>query len=184
VQRRVLGDDPVAILAGGRGRAVRSVLAGVVYGIMALAAGTLLGTLRVLFVAPQLGPLAAVVLELPLMLVFAWWMLGPIIHRAQVPRGVGARAVVGVVGFGLLLAGEAVVAGLIAGATQPAAILAVGAGALADGFATPAGLVGLAGQVVFAGLPLLRAEGGGGSGAQVAPMLAPDVDKGRGGRFG
>ena len=48
--------------------------AGVVYFLAVFAAGFVLGVLRTLFVAPRIGVLAAVAVELPIVLAVGWWV--------------------------------------------------------------------------------------------------------------
>lgn len=50
----------------------RGLLAGGALALLLLAAGPLLGTLRIFVLAPRLGPDAALALELPVMLAIAW----------------------------------------------------------------------------------------------------------------
>src|SRR6202011_5564703 len=68
--------------------------------------GFLLGTLRVLVVAPQLGEPLAVVIELPLMLATSWLACGWIIHRSSLPGALSPRLVMGGVAFALLMVAE------------------------------------------------------------------------------
>ena len=106
------------------------------------AVGFLLGTVRTLWLAPAVGEVAAVGIELPVMIGASWWWC----RRMLVGRdlGTGARAVMGGWAFSFLMLAEL-------GLT-----LAFG-GTLATHLAVltaPAGLLGLAGQLVFAALPL------------------------------
>jgi hypothetical protein len=109
------------------------------------AAGVALGTLRTLLLAPRLGTTTATLLELPVMLGFSWIACGWALDRAPVPAAVGARAALGALAFALLMTGEATLA----------ATIGDGVGAWVAGFGAPAGAAGLAGQLVFAALPLL-----------------------------
>jgi hypothetical protein len=121
--------------------------AGMVYFAVVFAAGFVLGAARVGLVEPRLGPFLAVAAEVPVMLAIAWAAAGWIALRLAVPQDLSARAVMGGTGFGLLLLAEAALA---AGLTDagPAAVVA--------GWTTPAGALGLAGQVVFGLIPILR----------------------------
>lgn len=106
------------------------------------AAGFLLGTARTLWLAPALGALAAVAVELPVMLGFSWWwcrrlLAGQALATLQ-------RAVMGGTAFVWLMLAELALS-LAFGGT-PGQYLAE--------LLAPAGLLGLAGQVVFATLPM------------------------------
>jgi hypothetical protein len=122
-------------------------LAGCLYFALVFAAGVALGVPRALVLAPRTGPLAAVLLELPLILAVAWLVCGRLLARLAVPGDPAARALMGGLAFALLIGAELLLA-LASGGTA--------AGFLA-GLATPAGLLGLAGQAAFALLPLARA---------------------------
>ena len=75
--------------ADARRDATASLGAGLAYFAVVFAAGFVLGTLRVLVVAPHLGEIAAVVAELPIMLAVSWiicgWLLGRVALRADRP---------------------------------------------------------------------------------------------------
>lgn len=110
-----------------------------------LAAGFVLGTIRTLWLAPRVGELAAVALELPLVLALSWVAAAAVLRRWPLP-GVPARLALGAAAFALLMTGEAVLA------------LAFGRslGAWLAAMATAPGALGLAGQVAFALIPALR----------------------------
>ena len=109
------------------------------------AAGVVLGVLRTLWLAPAVGPLVAVVLELPLMLGFSAFMAGRLLHRWPLSRGPAALA--GGLALLLLLLAEAGLS-LLAGRDLAAH------GAL---YRSAEAQLGLAGQLVFGALPVLRA---------------------------
>jgi hypothetical protein len=107
------------------------------------AAGFLLGTIRTLWLAPALGQLAAVALELPIMLAISWWWCRRLLVGQRHPTS--RRAMMGGTAFAWLMLAEFGLA-LAFGqrpATYAAALLA------------PPGLLGLAGQLLFAALPLI-----------------------------
>ena len=110
------------------------------------AAGVVLGVLRILWLAPAVGPWAAVALELPLMLGFSAVVAGRLLQRWPLARGPAALA--GGLALLLLLAAEAGVS-LLAG-RDLAAHWALYRAAEAQ--------LGLAGQLVFGLLPALRAN--------------------------
>lgn len=120
----------------------RAIYAGLAYGLLGFALGFVFGVIRTLLVAPAIGAFAAVALETPLMLAASLPLAGWSLRRWQV-IGPGAALALGLVGFTALLVCE-VLLGLALGQTLQG-ILAV--------MARPPGLLGLAGQIVFALLP-------------------------------
>lgn len=116
-------------------------------GIFAL--GFLLGTLRVLLLAPHLGELAAVLMELPVMLGASWLWARRLLARH--PLGPGRAFLAGVLAFCLLLASEAALA-LLAFGQRP--------GDWLGSLAMPAGALGLAGQAAFGAMPWLAERKG------------------------
>ena len=119
----------------------RILVAGTAYAVTVLMVGTVLGVVRVLMLEPRFGALEATMLELPLLLGLAWlisaWLTG---HC-----GVAARLTDRVVMSGLALL-------LLLGAEFALAIML---GRTPD-YREPASLLGLAGQVAFASLPLVQ----------------------------
>lgn len=126
---------------------MRTILASLLYFAAVFAAGVALGAVRALLLEPRLGAVPAVLLELPVMLAISWTLCGVIIRRLMVPAGAGRRAAMGGLAFLLLIAAEAALA-ILGFAEAPAAFLAR--------LAAPPGLLGLAGQVLFALMPLAR----------------------------
>jgi hypothetical protein len=125
----------------------RGLLAGAACALVLLAAGTVLGTLRVLALAPRLGEGPALAIELPLMLAVAWLATGRLLRRLAVPPAPGARAAMSAATLLLLFAGEAALAAALSG-SSPAAWVA--------SLASPAAWPGLAAQVAAALMPFLR----------------------------
>lgn len=124
--------------------------AGVAYFALVFALGFLLGTLRVLLLAPVLGATVAVLLELPLMLAASWWVCAWLLRRFAVPSAATARLLMGGCAFALLLLAEFALATLVF-AQSPAMFLA--------SFRAPHGWLGLLGQLGFALMPwLLRRQ--------------------------
>lgn len=120
--------------------------AALVYFALVFAVGFLLGTIRVLFVAPRWGELAGVMIEAPIMLLVSWLACGASILMFDV-RGRRAGLATGALAFALLMAAELALSRLAFG-RSPAEYLRA--------LATPAGAVGLASQVAFGLFPLLR----------------------------
>lgn len=119
------------------------------YWLGVFALGFVLGTVRTLWLEPWLGPLAAVALELPVMLAASWWWSGRVLARRPLPRR-GLALGAGVLAFALLLGSELALALALGGTAQ---------GWLAA-LATPPGALGLAGQVLFGLFPALRWRAG------------------------
>lgn len=118
------------------------------YAAAIFALGFVLGAVRVLAVAPRIGALAAVALELPLMLTASAWLARRLVRRAALTRG--QAWAMGLLAFAPLLTAERVLAGLLgrSGAEWLAGLL------------TPAGLLGLAGQAGFGVMPVILSEPG------------------------
>jgi hypothetical protein len=112
---------------------------------MLFALGFFLGTIRVLLVVPEIGVLSATLIEVPLMLVAAFFMCRWTIERWQVPPAVAVRGVMALWFLMLLALFETLVGVALFGRTL--------AGTW-SGLATPAGLIGLTAQSIAALLPL------------------------------
>jgi hypothetical protein len=121
--------------------------AALAYSALVFAAGFVLGTLRVLVLAPLLGEPAAVLLEVPVMLVVSWAVCARLTRRFAVPAAASARLGMGGVALLVLLAAELVLSALAFG-RAPATFV--------SGLARPAGAVGFAGQMLFALIPWLQ----------------------------
>lgn len=104
----------------------------------------LLGALRVTLVAPTTGPLLAVAFEVPLVLALSWAVAGRVLRRW--PLGPGQRLGLAALAFALLMLAELATA-LAFGQTP---------GQFLTAMATPPGALGLAGQIGFALIPLIR----------------------------
>lgn len=125
----------------------RAIGAGAVYFLAVFAAGFVIGAIRVLWVAPRTGALAAVALELPVMLAIAWVVTGLLLPRFLPGAGLAERATMGLVAFSLLLPAEIALG--VWGFGQSLAMVM-------GGFATAPGALGLFGQVLFAAIPAIR----------------------------
>ena len=117
---------------------------GILYGLVLLAGGWILGPLRVMVVAPLIGPLAAVGFEAPLLtavmaLTVRWMERLNLIGRRPV-----RRAAMGLTGACVVLMGEVV-----------GALLAPDRREALSRFFAPAGLLGLALVGVVAVIPLV-----------------------------
>jgi hypothetical protein len=121
--------------------------AGAVYFLIVFLIGFALGAIRVFLVAPRLGELTAVLLELPLMLAASWMVCRFLIRRMAVTADVAARLLMGLTGFALLMLAEMVLGFIGFGRSLDMQLAAL---------AQPAGLIGLAGQMAFGAIPLLQ----------------------------
>ena len=129
----------------------RALIAATVYFLTLFALGFALGTLRVLFVAPRIGPMTATLAEIPVMLVAALLACRWSMRHWHVAYSAAARWVM-VLWFLILLAGCETLFGAVLFGRTIAAQWAT--------LATPPGLLGLSAQVIAALLPLfMRANG-------------------------
>lgn len=125
----------------------RELQAACLYVLLGFGIGFLLGPVRELLLAPALGRVGALLVELPVLLGLCWW-LSPRVMRG-VPRGLG-RLRLGFAALVLLLLLEFTLGMLLRGWDLPAW--------LAD-FWTTHGAVTLAGYWVFALIPYWRGVG-------------------------
>jgi hypothetical protein len=124
------------------GRALRS---GVVYFLAVFAAGFVLGVLRTLFVVPRVGVLAAVAIELPIVLAVAWWVSARLLRASALHRR--DAAMMGATAFVLLMLAEATLSIALFGRTF-AEHLSL--------YADADHQLGLAGQIAFALIPWVQ----------------------------
>lgn len=128
----------------------RALIAATTYFLALFALGFVLGTIRVLFVVPAVGLLVATLLEVPVMLIAAFFLCRWAIRHWQVERSLALRALMGLCFFTLLVAFEAVLGVALFGrnlAEQCAAL------------SSPAGLIGLSAQLIAAILPMVIGRG-------------------------
>lgn len=124
----------------------RAFAAATFYFFALFALGFVLGTIRVLFVAPRIGVLGATLTEVPLILIVAFFMCRWAIGRWQVPPTLSARGSMALWFLVLLAILETLVGVALFGRTLSATWA---------GLATPAGLIGLTAQVIAVLLPLI-----------------------------
>ena len=123
--------------------------AGVMYGAAAFALGFVFGALRVGLIAPAVGPVAAVLIELPLMLVLLWPIGHRLAQRWNVPGKTRPRLAMGATALAILITAECAL-GVIGFNRTWTEVIA--------GMTRPEGWLGLAGQVIFAAFPWLQAR--------------------------
>lgn len=126
---------------------MRAAAAGAVYFLIVFLVGFVLGALRVFLVAPRLGDIRAVLLELPLMLAASWVVCRFLIRRMAVAADVAPRLLMGLTGFILLMLADMVLGRIAFGRSLDMQFVIL---------AQPAGLIGLAGQMAFGAIPLLQ----------------------------
>jgi hypothetical protein len=125
----------------------RALLAATSYFLIVFAAGFVLGAVRTLWLAPVVGQVTAVAIELPAMIAASWLASGWVLRRFRIGPELAMRAGIGAIAFGLLMLAEF------------ALFTATGRGDVAEflgALAAPAGALGLAGQLLFAVFPVLR----------------------------
>ena len=124
---------------------VAAIRAGIAYAIVIFLIGFGLGTFRVLLLIPQVGETVAVSLETPLMLAASWFVCRWCVDLLDVHRRVGARAVMGVVAFTVLMLAEFGLSALVFGRSE--------AEFAASYAASVSGAIGLVAQIIFAIFP-------------------------------
>lgn len=102
-----------------------------------------LGVIRTLWLAPQIGALAAVACEVPLTLALSWWAARRITARRGISGG-GPALAMGLIAFAILMLAELALAQLLSGQSPQE---------WAASLFTPAGALGLGGQLLFALMP-------------------------------
>lgn len=127
----------------------RIVRAAFLYFAVVFGAGFVLGTVRILVLVPRIGALGAVLVETPLMLAISWAACRWVLARLAVGPAIGGRLAMGGLAFVLLVGAELLLAVAGFGATSADFFRA---------YATPAGMVGLAAQLVFAAMPLVASR--------------------------
>jgi hypothetical protein len=117
------------------------------YFAVVFAAAFAFGALRVTLIAPQIGALAAVALEVPLILGLSWLVARRVLRRW--PMSQGKALAMGGLAFVVLMLAEFALAYLLSDQTPRA---------YAATFTEAPGALGLAGQVGFALIPALRRQ--------------------------
>ena len=121
--------------------------AGFFYFLGIFAMGFLLGGFRRFLLVPHTGPVFAVLVEIPFILLFAWFLCRALTKRLAIPPEISARLVMGFVAFAFLMAGELLIAVQLTG------------GRMEDFFRmfdVPENRIGLAGQIAFALFPVIQ----------------------------
>lgn len=124
----------------------QALLAGGAYFAIVFAAGFALGFIRVGVIAPMTGDMTATLIELPVILAISWAACLFCLRRFSVARRAPLRLVMGAVAFALLMSAEITLGLGLMNRTLAGQLEAMRA---------PDALAGLAGQVVFALMPLM-----------------------------
>ena len=124
----------------------RALIAGTAFFLALFALGFVLGTLRVVFVAPRFGELAATFAEVPVMLIAAFFACRWAVRHWRVPRTIAIRWAMVLWFLALLFTFETLLGVILFGRTAAEQWAAL---------ATPAGLLGLSAQIIAALLPVL-----------------------------
>jgi len=117
--------------------------AAIAYWALVFALGFLLGSIRVLVLEPALGMLPATLIELPIMLGASWMVARWLLGRFGIAEPKHALAM-GAIAFALLMGSEVLLTLIVFGDSVGEWIAGIG---------TPAGAIGLAGQVAFGLFP-------------------------------
>ena len=126
---------------------MNAIRAGVLYFLLVFAVGFVLGAARTLVVAPRVGEIYAVLIELPLILCAAWFISGRLVRKFSIASHLSARAIMGSVAFVLLLIAELLLSVWLFGSSVDTHL---------DGRRSAHGAIGLLGQVIFACLPAIQ----------------------------
>jgi hypothetical protein len=129
-------------------QSVRSAFeAGAAYFAVVFGVGFLLGTFRVLALAPRFGETAAVMIELPVILAASWLACRWLTARFSVPARPKSRLAMGGLAFALLISAEIGLSILVFGRTLSEYL---------QSFGTTPTILGLLGQVAFALFPTIQ----------------------------
>lgn len=126
---------------------LNAIKGGVFYAAGVFVIGFGLGIARTLFIAPLVSQEWAIMIELPVILTFSWLLCGRSVQKMQVSDKLFDRALMGTVALLFLICAELALWLLIS--SQPIA-------SFFSRYGTPAGFIGLGGQLLFALFPLLK----------------------------
>ena len=127
---------------------VAALKAGLAYFTVVFLTGFVLGTLRVLLIAPLMGDTAAVLLETPIILAASWFAARWCIAALSVPNDGASRVLMGGIAFLLLILGEVGVSIFVFARSWEDTLTTL---------LSPPGIIGLCAQIVFALLPFAQA---------------------------
>lgn len=122
--------------------------AGAIYFAVVFSIAFVLGVIRTLVLAPKLGAMMAIAIEVPIVLVVSWLACRACLRRFPVPPAMPDRAWMGLAAFALLICAELLLSILMTDRSVAEFFAA---------FAQPEQKLGLAGQVAFALVPVIQA---------------------------
>jgi hypothetical protein len=127
----------------------RAIRAGAAYAAMVFAFAFVTGAIRTVITSQNLGitPLVGVLIELPIILFFAWRVCDSVMRWTRVSPDLGIR---------LLTSATALIAMLVAEYSLSAFVLGRSLPDFLASYGQPEALLGLAGQIIFATFPLFR----------------------------
>ena len=126
----------------------RTPAAAATYFAIVFSSAFMLGGVRTLIVTPRTGDVVAVLIETPIVLFISWLAARWTARRFSIPAKARPRLAMGFTAFALLMAAETALSFLLFDRPLAQQFAA---------YATPAGAIGLLGQIVFGFLPLLAA---------------------------
>ena len=126
---------------------IRTLFAGFLYFTVVFAAGFVLGALRMLVLAPALGASAAIVVEVPVILLISWYVCRAIVDRMDVPAIVSHRVIMGALAFAVLMAAELTLSMVLLGRSFSQHLSA---------YAAAGSMLGLGAQIAFALFPTVQ----------------------------
>ena len=121
---------------------------GLLYFAAVFAFAFVMGIVRTLVVAPRIGATAAVCIEIPIILTASWFVARRLLRGGSF--SLGQRMIIGAIAFILTMASEAALAAML-----PNMSVSLWTSSLF----TPLGLLGLAGQIGFAIIPIFAGRG-------------------------
>jgi hypothetical protein len=127
-------------------RLLRATEAGALYAVIVFLIGFILGSIRVLLLAPRLGETIAVIIEAPVILAASWFVCRWCVKRLNVTGTVPDRSLTGLVAFLVLMSVEFGL-GIVLGRSLVDQVAAYG---------SPAGAIGLGAQMIFAMFPVIH----------------------------
>jgi hypothetical protein len=114
------------------------------YFALTFAVGFVLGSIREPFLVPRVGEVAAVLIEVPFILLASFFIALWVLGRFAPDAGAARRLLIGLLAFTMLLSTELLMSWL----------RGIGPGEFVASLFKTAGAIGLAGQVLFAIIPL------------------------------
>lgn len=125
-------------------------LAGLEYFGIVFAIAFVLGAVRVSLLAPRVGELAAVVTEVPVILIVSWRATNAVVRKRSISQRVADRAVMGLVAFVTLMMAELMLAVIAFGKTSSEFLKEI--------TSSRPQMIGLVGQMLYGLFPLVEAN--------------------------